>query len=245
MKNRALLPAILLGLTLSLVGPFAHPVVVLAQTQCHDNSGMIIPCPTEEERKKKPTRTPLRPTKTATPTLTFTATPPPTVTPSVVPIQTLTPEILQLLPPSSDGGGPEKQNFGFPGGFGWLFGMIIIVCFGGGLLLFREYRESPSKPPNPNSPPGPPVKPDGAGSDKMEAQPHMNPAEDGFIKLDASPNEPGGDGSDKMEAQPHMNPGGDGSDKMEAQPHMNPGGDGSDKMEAQPHMNPGEDGFIK
>jgi hypothetical protein len=181
MKKHTIGLAIILGVMLTIVATFAHPTIVLAQT-CHDPFGNEIACPPVKVKKKKPTLVPRPPTKTATP--------PPTFTPTMPPIASLTPEVLQLLPPSSGGGGSQDQTSGFPGGFGGGLGMIIVVCLiivvciGGGIFFWQRLMGDGSRPPGPPTKPGVDAEAvdafdglDTPGSDRMGAQPHMNPGE--------------------------------------------------------------------
>jgi len=114
MKTRMIVLAIILGVILSILIPFAIPPVVLAQTVCRNALGVVIPCP--EEQNKKKTATPPRPTRTPTPTS--------TLTPSVTPVASLTPTAVLPLP-IIPGGDEPPQPSGFPGGFGWLFGLLV------------------------------------------------------------------------------------------------------------------------
>lgn len=112
MKNRAIVPAIGLGLILSLIVPAIIPRFVFAQS-CTDARGNPIACPVAPDQgghKKKPTPTRPRDYKTNTPT----ATPQPTLTPSITAIVSLTPTKVAVAPiiPSGDGPPPVAPDSG-------------------------------------------------------------------------------------------------------------------------------------
>src|SRR3990172_7396145 len=138
MKNRTIVLAIILGVSLSIVVPFAIPRIVMAQ-DCFDPAGRPITCPPEPEEEEEE-----RPTEISypsfTPTALPTSTPLPTETPrpadTATPVASETPTAVLAAVPTTPGSGGNLG--GIFGGFGWLFGMIIVVCFGGGLLLLRR-----------------------------------------------------------------------------------------------------------
>jgi hypothetical protein len=139
MKNRAFVLAIIVGTLLSIFIPIENPTIVLAQTICYDARRQVIPCtPEPQPPRKKPTRTPVPPTKTSTPTPTFTSTTPPTMTPSVMPLASPSPTevLVPEVNPGRDAALPMPTDF--PAGFDQLFGLFVLIAL---LFLFWFIRK--------------------------------------------------------------------------------------------------------
>ena len=242
MKNRTIALAILGGLILSVLVPFAVPAAVSAQA-CTDARGNQIECPAIQDNGKKKKPSPTRPRDYKSPT----PTPATYQTPTTVPTETQVPTPTKPPPVVLPGDDSHLLTNSFAGPFSfWWLGLLALLLGGGlGFVGFFNRRKVP---------PEPPIKPGDEsafhkggtpGFDKMEAQPHM---------------QPGGDGSGpvaeyeeiaELEEVSHIDPGDPGSQKGGApgSEQMSapgpPDSPGSDKMGAQPQMKPGQDGFMK
>src|SRR3990172_12164790 len=127
MLNRKIVPAITLGVIITIIVSFAIPRAVWAQTPiCRDALGNVIPCP-EPEKEKKKTPVPPRPTQTPTPRPTLTPT-------STKPAQS---SGLGAIPPiPTDSGMVATADYppigGMPAWLGPFVGLFAI----GSLLIF-------------------------------------------------------------------------------------------------------------
>lgn len=206
MLTRTIVPAVILGVILSIVIPFANPAIVSAQT-CYDAAGAPIACP-DKKKEKRPTI--IYPSYTPTSTVTPTATLRPTATKTETPTSTSTPIIGKADDSPS---GPESSGGSSPA---WWIGLLGILLGGSGIAAYFNRRFT--QPPDHDKP--------GGGDDQGFIVEDGKPAGDGSVKgFIIEGGKPGGGGSDvsaetvhhKEGPSPHMN------DASGPSPHMQPG----------------------